>query len=154
MAFSDTEGYDQPVLPRSPIRALCCRLTKPLGIANKIYQRKEKTPLKQRRCETDLSFRKSLYNLGFSWFLLHCCCLQGKHINLIIAYAHTWGEAACLCNICTLIFSTPWAKSEDGVLKQFFLFFFFFLKIGFDISSRLSPKETICICKGQELERK
>ena len=44
-----------------------------------------------------------------------------------------------------LAITTQWAKSVDHKLIIFFYFVFFFHKIGFDISCKLSPKETICM---------
>ena len=42
---------------------------------------------------------------------------------------------------CTLTLITLWANLDDK--SVIFIFIFFFQKVGFDISCRLSPKETI-----------
>ena len=52
-------------------------------------------------------------------------------------YTH-WGDIISQ----VLTFTTLWANSTDGILEYFS---YFFQKIGFDSSCKLSPGETICI---------
>ena len=50
---------------------------------------------------------------------------------------------SCILYVC-ILYTTLWANSADDKFMIFFSFFFF-QKIGIDISCRLSPGEMICM---------